>query len=190
MVSCLREFASHAVSLVLVSIFLSECVGTTAFQVDGLVDCYRLMLECLLAEHIVVGSNILIDEVEEQCRIERNTAETSLEMEVGTSGTTGVATESDRLSSLHHLVFFNEPVAHVTVDGLQSVVVTYHEILAVASSLILLDTYFSRESRADGIADIDLDVQSLVHSAPAWSHLAGDYAVCGRHTEVAEVDSE
>ena len=57
----------------------------------------------------------------------------------------------------------------MTVDGLQSVVVTDDDILTItlAGTFVPDDTYFTTEGSTDGITNINLDVEAFVLAAPA-----------------------
>ena len=75
----------------------------------------------------------------------------------------------------------------MAVDGLQTVVVANYDILAVAACLVAHDAHLAREGSADCVADVHLDVETLVLASPTRTEVARDDTACGRHGEVAEV---
>ena len=101
-----------------------------------------------------------------------------------------VATQTDRIAGAHHLVFSHQMLRHMAVDGLQSVVMADHHIVAIATSFIVNYSDLSVEGGTDGITDIHLDVKSLVHTSPATAKLARDDAARSRHGKSAQVDAE
>ena len=76
----------------------------------------------------------------------------------------------------------------MSVDGLQTVRMTDYDILAIAAGLVSHDAHLAGEGCADGVADIDFNVQTLVHAAPAGTEVARHDAARCRHAEVAKVD--
>ena len=64
-------------------------------------------------------------------------------MEVRTCASTGISTESYHFAGSYVLILFYELCRKVTVDSLQSVVVTNNDVFAISASLISYDTYFS-----------------------------------------------
>ena len=66
----------------------------------------------------------------------------------------------------------------------------YDHKVAVASGFVAYDTYLTGECGADGVADIDLDVQSLVLASPAGTEVRGEHAALRGHVEIAQVDAE
>ena len=150
----------------------------------------RLPVVRLLAEEVCVASHVLVAEVEHQCRVESHSAETGLEVQVRTGASSGVAAQSDRVSGTYLLVFCHEMLRHVSVDGLQTVVVAYHNVVAVSVCLISHDAHLSVECRTDGVADIYLDVETLVHASPTASEVGSDDSAGCRHAEVFQVYAE
>ena len=67
---------------------------------------------------------------------------------------------------------------------------TNDDVLAVASAFIFHYTHLAAERCADGIADIDLDVQSFVLAAPAGTEVACHHAAGCGHTEMAKIYAE
>ena len=76
----------------------------------------------------------------------------------------------------------------MTVDGLQAVVVADDNIFTVATTLVAYDAYLTRESGADGVADINLDVKSLMLTSPARTELRVNLAARSGHAETTEVN--
>ena len=88
-------------------------------------------------------------------------------MQVGTCGTACVAAESDGFAGLYVLVGRYEEFRQVTVNGLKVIGVAHDDIVAIAAALEVGDAYTAVESGVDGIADVYLEVYSLVHAAEA-----------------------
>ena len=151
---------------------------------------HRLVVVCLFVECVVVARYVLSTEVEHKCRVECYATEACLEVEVRTCASSGVTTESDHFARAYFLVFLYELLREVTVDCLQTVVMAYHDILAVAATLVAHDAHLAREGCAYGVADVHLDVETFVLASPTRTEVAGDDAACGRHREVTKVDIE
>ena len=141
-------------------------------------------------EKVEVARDILIAEVEHQCGVERHATEACLEVEVRTRGTTSVSTETDGVTSPHVLIFPHKVSGQVAVDGLQSVVVTDDNIVAVTCTFVTHYTNLAVEGSANRISLLHLDVETLVHAAPASSKLAGNHAALGWHVEAPKIDAE
>ena len=56
----------------------------------------------------------------------------------------------------------------MTIDGLQTVGVTYDDIhtIAFAQTFTSHDAYLTREGSTDGVANVDLDVEAFVLALP------------------------
>ena len=78
----------------------------------------------------------------------------------------------------------------MTIDGLQTIVVTDNHVLAISVRLVADDAYLTGKGCTDGIADIDLDVQALVLASPAGTEVRGYYATRSRHVETTQVNAE
>ena len=78
----------------------------------------------------------------------------------------------------------------MSVDGLQTVVMTDDHIFAIALGLVFHNADLTAESGTDGIADIDLDVKSLVLASPTGTEVGCHHAARRRHAETTEVDAE
>ena len=141
-------------------------------------------------EHVRIAGDILVTEVEHERRIEGNAAEACFKVQVRTRASTRVTAESDGVAGLHHLVFLYKVLRHVAVDGFQSVIVAYHNVVAVASCLVPYDTHLSAESGSDGVADVHLNVDTLVHASPAAAEVRGHHLARGGHAEMLKVDEE
>ena len=115
-------------------------------------------------------------EVEHQGRVQGYTAETGLEVEVRTCTASCITTQADWFTSLNILIFHNKVFRHVTVDGLQTVVVTDNDVFTIALRLVIHDTDLSAECSTDGITNVNLDVQSFVLTSPACTEIRGDDA--------------
>ena len=77
---------------------------------------------------------------------------------------------------------------HVTIVGLQAVVVADDDVFAVATGLVFHDTYLATEGSADGVTNVYLDVETLVLASPTGTEVRGDDTAVGRHAETAQVD--
>ena len=75
-------------------------------------------------------------EVEHQRGIEGHATDAGLEVQMATSGTACVSAESYRVTGMHYLVLANQLLGQMSVDRLQSVGMTYYQIMAVAAALV------------------------------------------------------
>ena len=98
-----------------------------------------------------------------------------------------VASQTDRVACPYHLVLLNKMLRHVAVDGLKTVVVAYHHIVAIAFCFVSYDADLARECSADGVADIDFDVETFVLTSPTRAEVGGYHTAWCRHAEIAEV---
>ena len=67
---------------------------------------------------------------------------------------------------------------------------TYYNILAIAASLVFHHAHLAAECSTDGVADIHLDVDTLVLASPTRTEVGCHHAVVGRHAESAEINLE
>ena len=100
------------------------------------------------------------------------------------------AGEADGCACLDHLAYGSEVLGEVAIDGLQAVAVADDHHIAVASGLIVNHSHLAVEGCADGVAQICVDVQTLVLAAEARTVavVGSDDAVCRRHAEMPQVD--
>lgn len=138
-----------------------------------------------------VAGDVLMYKVEKQGRIDGFAYDTRFEMKVAAGRASGVATEADGLTSANHVAHFAEVLGEVTVDGFKAVVVTDYDVVAVTFGFIVDDANLAIESARNGVADVHLDVETLVHTSEggAVTVVGGDYAAGGRHGETSEVDA-
>ena len=118
------------------------------------------------------------------------TTETGLEVQVRTGATTRVTTQANNVTSSYNLVFANQLSRHMTIDGLQTVVVADNNILTIAARLIAYDTYLSAECCTDSVTNIYLDVKTLVLTSPTCAEVRCNYAAGSRHVETTKVNAE
>ena len=137
---------------------------------------------------IEIACHVLIAEVEHQGGIQGNATETCLKVQMGTRTAARVATQSDGLSGTYLLILTDELFRHVGIVGLQSIVVANHHVLAVAARFILHDAHLAAESSPNGIANIDLDIKTLVLTSPASTEIGSDHTTGRGHVEAAQVD--
>ena len=78
----------------------------------------------------------------------------------------------------------------MSVDGLQTIVVTDDDIFTIALGLIFHDSDLTAESSTDGVTYIDLDVETLMLTSPTGTEIRGDDTTWGRHAETTQVDTE
>ena len=78
---------------------LNHVAGVTAVAHLAALACglCRLAVVCLTVKHVLVARHILVAEVEEQGGVEGHAAQACFEVEVRTSASAGVATQSDAL---------------------------------------------------------------------------------------------
>ena len=143
----------------------------------------------ILVVNIIIACDILLAEVEHQRRIERHSAKTCLEVQMRTCAASGVSSKSYGFAGTNQLILLNKVFRHVRVDCLQSVVVTYHNIVAITTALISHDAHLAAERSTNGVAYINLYVKSLVVASPAPSEVACHHPARRRHTEMAQVDA-
>ena len=141
-------------------------------------------------EHVVVVNNVLIAEVEHQGRIQGYATEACLEMQVRTRATASVATQSDRIAGTYLLIFCDELLRHVTIDGLKTVVVADDHVLTITTTFIANNANLTREGCADRVTNIDLDVDTLVLASPACTEVRGHQTIIGRHAEILQRNTE
>lgn len=87
-----------------------------------------------------------------------------LEVEMCAGASACVATEGDRLAGFHELVGFDEEAAEVAVDGFEAIVVADNDIVAIATSFVFCEADFAGECSADGVADLEFEVNAVVHT--------------------------
>lgn len=90
-----------------------------------------------------------------------------LEVEVCAGAASGVASEGYGVACLYELVRLDEEAAEVAVDGLKSVIVADYDVVAVAAAFVFGEADFSGESRADGVAYLEFEVNAVVHASEA-----------------------
>lgn len=109
-------------------------------------------------EDKIVGSDILIGEIEEQRGVNGDTEETSFEVEVRTKRASSVTTKTDELSGFYDFSNLSNALGEVTIDGFQTILVTNDNVVAIARSFVAYDAYFSFEGSDNGVASVDFDV--------------------------------
>ena len=109
-------------------------------------------------EDKIVGSDILIGEIEEQRGVDGDTEETSFEVEVRTKRASSVTTKTDELSGFYDFSNLSNALGEVTIDGFQTILVTNDNVVAIARSFVAYDAYFSFEGSDNGVASVDFDV--------------------------------
>ena len=67
---------------------------------------------------------------------------------------------------------------------------TDDDILAIATTLIFDHTHLAGESRADGIANVDLEVDTFVLPTPTTTKIGSHHTTGSGHVKMAEVYSE
>ena len=111
-------------------------------------------------------------------------------MQVRTRASSCITTQTDRITSLHVLVLVHQSLGHMSVDGLQAIMVANHHIVTVAGSLVVGHTDLSIEGSTDGVTDINLHVNTLVHTSPTATVVTGYNPAGCRHMVATEVDPE
>ena len=99
-------------------------------------------------------------------------------MEVAACRASGVTTEPQHLAAEHPFVFVHQRSAQMAIDGLESVVMTHHHIVAVAAGVPTYDTHLAVPCRTYRVAYLHLEVCASVHAIATPTVLAGD--VSGR----------
>ena len=67
----------------------------------------------------------------------------------------------------------------MSVDGLEIVGVTNNDIVSVAPALEFGQAYLAVKCGSDGVAHVDLEVDTFVHAAPATAVAVGRSDVTG-----------
>ena len=140
-----KLFARRAgrISAHFATVYLLLGVTTVTNLATGSVSLSILALVTVTLEIVEIACNILVAEIEEQGWVQCYTTETGLEMEVRTGASTCVTTQANHFSSSYFLVLGNELRREVTVDGLQTIVVTNYDELSVTTSVISYDANFA-----------------------------------------------
>ena len=111
-------------------------------------------------------------------------------MEVATETAACVAAKSDGVAGFDILVGFYKEFGEVTVDGLKAVGVTENHVVAVALALEVGESDTAIKSGAYGIAGLQLEVDTFVHTAETGTIAVGRGHIAGGwHHEVADVDN-
>src|SRR5574344_449710 len=141
--------------------------------------CACSILCCTAASHITIGESVLDNvvvayyvltgKVKYQCRVDRLTKYSGLKVEVRARRTTSVATQADGLTSTNNLILLHDLLAQVTIECFKTIGVANDNIVAIATAIVFADTYFSIKCRADGVANIYLDVNAFMLTAPSWT---------------------
>ena len=121
------------------TVYLLLGVTAVANLATGSVSLSILALVTVTLEIVEIASDVLVAEIEEQGRVQCHTTETGLEMEVRTGASTCITTQANHFSSSYFLILGNELLREVTVDGLQTIVVTNYDELSVTTSVISYD---------------------------------------------------
>ena len=78
----------------------------------------------------------------------------------------------------------------MTIDSLQTIVVADNYILTITLRLVLNDTDLTAECSADGIANVDLDVETLVLASPTRTEVRCNYTAISWHMETSQINTE
>lgn len=116
-------------------------------------------------ENVEVTRDVLVREVEEQRRVDGFAEQAGFKVQMRTKRAARVATQSDWFAGLDLLIYLNQLLGEVTVDGFKTVVVADNYVLAIAAGIVADDAHFAVEGCIDGIANIDFNVKTLVHAA-------------------------
>ena len=127
------------ISAYFATVNLLSGVTTVANLATGSVSLSILALVTVTLEIVEIASDVLVAEIEEQGWVQCHTTETGLEMEVRTGASTCVTTQANHFSSFYFLILGNELRREVTIDGLQTIVVTNYDELSVTTSVISYD---------------------------------------------------
>jgi len=104
--------------------------------------------------------------------------------------TTGISTQTNRIASLHILIFSYNLFRQVTINCFQAIVMTNHHIFTVSSTFVFYHTNTSVECSTDGIANVDFNVQSVVHTPPARTAFGSNDCMSCRHAKTGKINSE
>ena len=76
--------------------------------------------------------------------------------------TTGITTETNRLTSSNRLVLLNQLLAHVTVQSLQAIGMTNNNIATISLAFVSYDTNLTTECSTNGIANITFNISAVM----------------------------
>ena len=147
----------------------------------------RDTLGLLVDEVIDIGLWLEGLEIDQCGRIKVDAHEAGLEMQMRASRTSGVASESDRLTCLDILILIDDELREMSIDSLKSVGVTDHIIIAIATAVELLDAHLTIEGSTHGVAHIELEVDASMHATTTPAVLRSDTSD-GRGNEGRDVD--
>ena len=147
----------------------------------------RDTLGLLVDEVIDIGLWLEGLEIDQCGRIKVDAHEAGLEMQMRASRTSGVASESDRLTCLDILILIDNKLREMSIDSLKAIRVTDHIIIAIATAVELLDAHLTIEGSTHGVAHIELEVDASMHATTTPAVLRSDTSD-GRGNEGRDVD--
>ena len=103
----------------------------------------RLAVIRRAVESIIIARYVLLTEIEHKSGIESHAAKTCLEVKVRTRASSSVTTETDNITGANLLILIYELLREVSVDSLQTVVMSDDDILTVSSALVSYNSDFS-----------------------------------------------
>ena len=98
-------------------------VTTVANLAAGSIGISRFAFVGITVKAVEVACNVLVAEVEEECRVQSHTTETGLKVEMRTGTSTRITTQANHIAGSYLFALSNELLREVTIDGLQTVVV-------------------------------------------------------------------
>ena len=130
----------------------------------------------------------MVGKVEHQRGVDGLTEHACLEVKVRTVGLTCVAAKSDGVASTYNLAFCHNLFAQVTIEGLKSIGVANHDVVAVAATVVLADAHLAVESCTDGVTNVHLHVQAFMLTSPTGTEGRVNLSAWGGHAETTEVN--
>ena len=130
---------------------------------------FRVDAKVCSLEQEVIATQIACAEVDKTLRVKRLSHIAALEMEVRASTATRVTTQRDRLTCDHPISSLDQSLGEVSVIGLDAIIVTNDYKSSVARIGSLREAYNTIECRADGVAHLQRNVDTVVVYAATQS---------------------
>ena len=94
-------------------------------------------------------------------------------MQVAAGRTAGVAAQAKNLTGIDTLVLFHQRTRQVTIDRLQTVVVTDKHVVAVASRIPSYDAHLTVPRRTKRVAHLHFHIRPVMETVAAETEVRG-----------------
>jgi len=104
-------------------------------------------------------------------------------MQMRTGRTAGIASQANHFTRFHILVFTDQLLGQVSVYRFQAIVVTDNDVLTISctATLVLHHTHLTIEGRTNRVTDVNLHIDTLVHTAATRTELGSNLGIGCRH---------